>query len=105
MRNDLNELEHHGLFVIPIKRMKFELEELNKMLESRLESLTKHICENDLNATAYKNTRGEVFRTIEASSALCSLLYQELIKQLEKSFCRIEESEEEKSERLNNRGA
>lgn len=94
MRNDMNELEQHALFINPIKNLKFEIDELNKMLESRLNLLTRHVCENELNAAAYKNIKSEVFRAIDGSTNLCNLIYQELTNNLEKSFNQLEEYEE-----------
>jgi hypothetical protein len=104
MRNDMNDLEHHALFVAPIKRFKYEVEELNKMLDARLDLLTKHVCDNELSATAYKNTKADAFRAIDAANTLCHMVYQELNKQLDKAFSKLEETEEEKKEKLT-RGA
>lgn len=96
MRTDLTEMEHHTLFLAPIRNLKFEIEELNKMLDSRIDILTKNLCDGDL-CSSPKTLKTEVFRAIEGANALCQKTYKGLIENLEKSFHKIEEIDEEKA--------
>ena len=95
MHNDLNEMEYIELFLGPIKKMKFDIDELNKMLEARIEVLMKHLSENDT-ASSFKTVKQESFRCIDGANSLCQKTYNSLIDTLQKSFYRIEENIEDK---------
>lgn len=94
MRTDLSEIEHHSLFLNPIRNLKFEIDELNKMLEARIELLTKHFCEGEI-CGSHKTIKSETVKALEGASTLCQKAYKGLIETLEKSFHKIEGVNEE----------
>lgn len=96
MRPDLSEKEYHEFFVRPILHLRFSVEELAKMLESRLEGLTKHIYENEIAANGIKNSKAEAIRAIEGFNFACDSLCENIKIQMESSFRRIEGGEDEK---------
>ena len=95
MRCDISELEIIELFLTPIKKMRFETEELNKMLESRIENLLKHMKENDSTTNSLKTIKNEAGKCVEGSISLAIKSYATLNENLQKSFHRIEENQEE----------
>lgn len=99
MRTEISEVEHYDLFTNHIKKLRHENEELNKMLEARLEHLTKSLCDNDLNNSSYKSLRSETFRSIDAAEGLMRLLYKRLNENIEKSFIKLEKLEVIEDER------
>lgn len=96
MRNEISELEHHELFSNHMKKLRHELEELNKMLESRIDILTKPLCDDEINNSSYKTMRSDTFRAVDACEGMSRLIYKRLNENLEKSFERLEKDEEKK---------
>lgn len=99
MRTEIDESQHHELFTSHVKKMKHESEELVKMLESRLDSLTKPLCDIELNNSSYKTLRSETFRALDAAEGLIRLLYRRLNENMQRSFSKIEEVEQVEEER------
>lgn len=93
MRNEISDLEHHELFLNPLKKLRHEIEELNKMLESRIEILTKPLCDSDLNQSSYKTMRSETFKSIESIESFYRLICRRVSENIEKSFQKIEEAQ------------
>lgn len=91
MRLELSSIEYTNLFSIPVRNLRFSMEELSKMLESRLDSLTKHVCENDLNNNEFKSSKLEIMRCIEGFELSLAAISEKLRKNVEKSFEKIEE--------------
>lgn len=98
MRSEISDLEHHDLFASNMKKLRYEIEELNKMLESRIDNLTKPLCDEDLSTSSYKTLRTETFRAVDAAEGMSKLIYKRLNESLEKSFERIEKEDERKKE-------
>jgi hypothetical protein len=95
MRHDMSEMEYQQLFVNIIHNFKFSIEELTKMFEARLSDLAQYIHENDLPSVAFKNSKSEMFRSIEGFRLNCESLSDNLKKNIEKSFEKIEGNEKE----------
>lgn len=93
MRPDLSEMEFHQLFVSPVHRVRYSIEELVKMFESRIETLTTYICENELTPTSYKSTKSEVFKSLDGLNIACECLLKNLKESIESSFEKIEKCE------------
>lgn len=95
MRHNMSDIEYQQFFVNIINNFKFSVEELTKMFEARISDLSQYIHENDLPSTAFKNSKSEIFRSIEGFKLNCESLCDNLKKNMEKSFEKIEGSEKE----------
>lgn len=94
---EIDDVEHHELFTNHLKKMRHECDELTKMLESRLENVTKPLCANELNNSSYKALKSETFRAVDAAEGLIRLLYKKLYENLEISFLKLEAGQEERN--------
>lgn len=93
MRSEITDLEYIELFSNPMKRLRNAIEEINKMMECRVDSIAKPLREGELNSNNYKTLRLDILRTSDQVQDMVRLLYKRLDENLEKSIQRIEEGE------------
>lgn len=77
--------------------MRFSFDELIKAYEARFESLMHNAVENNCNETTLKSFKAEISRAIEGLKIQCACTCDSLKKNLDKSYEKIESSNENRS--------
>ena len=103
MRPDISDVEYHNLFLSEIRTLRFSIDELGKMLESRLDVIAKYVCDNELTKSEIKESKQQFNDTIEAYDMAIKAISEGLKKKLEDSLNIFEQNTEKKSiaEKLN----
>ncbi len=94
MLHEISESEFHNLFRQPINSMRFSFEELAKAYEARLESIMLHVYESNFNESLIKSFKSEMNKAIEGLRMHCNGTCDSLKKNMEKSYEKIESSNE-----------
>lgn len=86
MRPDISEIEYHELFVKEIRNLRFSIEQMGKMLESHLETFTKHMCDNNLNKQEIKDFQSEIIRALDGYELAAKALTENLKIRYQEAF-------------------
>lgn len=99
MRPDLSQMEFHEMFISNIHHLRFALEEMGKMVEARLENLSRYVCENELNEHEFNDSRIEIQKAINGFKYSVKSLCENLKNEFKISLDKID-PEYEKSQKL-----